>query len=106
MSKYVDIEPILEYAKEQITGIFLYPQGSPRADEEKALRRAWEVVYKYFIGIPSANVAEIKHGRWIDRYNDGDWHCSECGAIVEKDEQNRHNWYRCYHCGAKMDEEK
>lgn len=45
----------------------------------------------------------VKHGRWIDKYNDGNWHCSECGAIVEKNEQNRHNWYRCYHCGAKMD---
>lgn len=47
---------------------------------------------------------EVRHEKWIDRYNDGDWHCSGCGAIVEKDEQNRHNWYRCYHCGANMDE--
>ena len=54
---------------------------------------------------PTADVVEVKHGRWIDKYNDGDRHCSECGAIVEKDEQNRHNWYRCYHCGAKMDKE-
>ena len=46
---------------------------------------------------------EPKTGRWMDTYNDGDWHCSECGAIVEKDEQIRHNWQRCYHCGAKME---
>lgn len=44
----------------------------------------------------------IRQGRWIDQYNDGNWHCSICGAIVEKDEQDRHNWYWCYHCGAKM----
>ena len=49
--------------------------------------------------------AEPKTGRWLDTYNDGDWHCSECGAIVEKDEQIRHNWQRCYHCGAKMEGE-
>lgn len=50
-------------------------------------------------------VAEpIRHGRWEDKYDDGNWHCSVCGAIVEKDEQDRHNWNRCYHCGAKMDE--
>ena len=48
----------------------------------------------------------IRHGHWEDKYNDGDWHCSVCGAIVEKDEQKRHNWYRCYHCGAKMDGEE
>lgn len=46
----------------------------------------------------------IRHGHWEDKYKDGDWHCSVCGAIVEKDEQKRHNWYWCYHCGAKMDE--
>lgn len=45
---------------------------------------------------------EPKTGRWLDTYNDGDWHCSECGAIVEKDEQIRHYWQRCYHCGARM----
>lgn len=47
--------------------------------------------------------ADPKHGRWEDKYGDGDWHCSKCGAIVEKDEQGRHYWARCYHCGAKMD---
>lgn len=46
----------------------------------------------------------IRHGRWEDKYDDGNWHCSVCGAIVEKDEQDRHHWNRCYHCGAKMDE--
>ena len=40
--------------------------------------------------------------RWEDTYKDGDWHCSKCGAIVEKDEQTRHNWLYCYHCGSPM----
>lgn len=44
-----------------------------------------------------------KTARWEDTYKDGDWHCSNCGAIVEKDEQINHNWYCCYHCGAKME---
>ena len=43
-----------------------------------------------------------KSGKWVDQYNDENWHCSKCGAIVEKDEQMNHNWYFCYHCGAKM----
>lgn len=53
---------------------------------------------------PAVDAEPVRHGHWEDKYNDGDWHCSVCGAIVEKDEQNRHNWNRCYHCGAKMDE--
>lgn len=52
---------------------------------------------------PTVEAEPIRHGHWEDKYGDGDWHCSVCGAIVEKDEQNRHNWNRCYHCGAKMD---
>lgn len=47
-----------------------------------------------------------KHGRWEDKYNDGNWHCSRCGAIIEKNEQDLHNWYWCYHCGARMDGEE
>lgn len=55
-------------------------------------------------GCPHIVDAElVRHAHWEDKYDDGDWHCSACGAIVEKDEQNRHNWNRCYHCGAKMD---
>lgn len=34
--------------------------------------------------------------------DEGDWHCSNCKAIVEADEQCRHNWFYCYHCGKKM----
>ncbi len=52
---------------------------------------------------PSVDAEPVRHGRWEDKYGDGDWHCSVCGAIVEKDEQGRHNWNRCYHCGAKME---
>jgi len=50
-------------------------------------------------------VDPVKHGRWVDKYGDGDWHCTCCGAIVEKHEQDYKNWYFCYHCGAKMNME-
>lgn len=60
---------------------------------------------------PKADVAEVKHGYWIDkptgRYlHMGSW-CSVCqeksgiGGI----ESNRHKPY-CPNCGAKMDERK
>ena len=51
-------------------------------------------------------VDPVKHGQWIDKYGDGDWHCSCCGAIVENHEQDYRNWYFCYHCGARMDGDK
>ena len=45
-----------------------------------------------------------KTANWIcnDEEHPKDWHCSNCGAIVEEDEQDRHNWDYCYHCGFKM----
>ena len=70
----------------------------------------YELVQKYIY--PQRVFYEITHGtpisdnatngEWVDQYNDGNWHCSKCGAIVEKDEQINHNWYFCYHCGTKM----
>lgn len=38
---------------------------------------------------------------WKDIYGDGNVHCTNCKAIIEKDEPDR-NYYFCYHCGRKM----
>ena len=52
--------------------------------------------------IPAADVAPVRHGRWINEnfYT----HCSACGkmAIYDKYGQEFESDY-CPHCGAKMD---
>lgn len=56
---------------------------------------------------PAADVAPVKHGRWVDHCV-RDWHCSECGEEINK---IRHVDGYCYddkptycpNCGAKMD---
>ena len=63
--------------------------------------------------IPAADVAEVRHGRWIgleyDGYADGCpvydlWECSECGEEVRgEDVPVTHPWFHC--CGARMDKE-
>lgn len=63
--------------------------------------------------IPAADVAEVRHGRWIgieyDGYADGCpvydlWECSECGEEVRgEDVPDTHPW--CHACGARMDKE-
>lgn len=53
-------------------------------------------------GARYGKMLKSREAEWVDQYNDGNWHCTKCGAIVEKDEQINHNWYFCYHCGAKM----
>ena len=51
---------------------------------------------------PAADVAPVRHGRWINEnfYT----HCSDCGkmAIYDKYGQEVESDY-CPHCGAKMD---
>lgn len=51
--------------------------------------------------IPAADVAPVRHGRWIRYTGMGkvQWMCSECGA----EEKNPKVANYCYHCGAKMD---
>nr|DAG26284.1 MAG TPA: PROTEIN/RNA Complex, archaeal, ribosomal, 50S, protein.0A [Caudoviricetes sp.] len=46
--------------------------------------------------MPAADVAEVRHGRWI-HHEDGVFTCSECGNAESNDS------YYCRLCGAKMD---
>lgn len=46
--------------------------------------------------IPAADVAPVRHGRWI-YHDDGVFTCSECGNAESNDS------YYCRLCGAKMD---
>ena len=58
--------------------------------------------YEVFRSISSADVAPIRHGRWIDtdRYGFPVMECSECGA-----QTGTLNFPYCFNCGARMDEE-
>ena len=61
-----------------------------------------ETFYDAMQTIPAADVAPVRHGRWINEnfYT----HCSACGkmAIYDKYGQEFESDY-CPHCGAKMD---
>ena len=53
---------------------------------------------------PTADVQEIKHGRWISNDLGGyEWayYCSECGWVDGYPFNDRHKY--CPNCGAKMD---
>lgn len=53
---------------------------------------------------PTADVVEVRHGRWI--INDEDYwtKCSVCEFEYLDEQEHIYNTYRyCPHCGAKMD---
>ena len=58
--------------------------------------------YEVFRSISSADVAPVRHGRWIDtdRYGFPVMECSECGA-----QTGTLNFPYCFNCGARMDGE-
>ncbi len=50
-----------------------------------------------FAKIPTADVAEVKHGRWKGA-GMGDYYCSLCQEVV-----SGNDFKFCPNCGAKMD---
>jgi hypothetical protein len=59
---------------------------------------------------PTADVVEVKHGKWVYWQPDGTnhlWSCSVCGGAISTPMKfvADHIKY-CEHCGAKMDAER
>ena len=57
--------------------------------------------------IPTADVVEVKHGRWVSNELGGykyAFYCSECGWVDGYPFNDRRKY--CPHCGAKMDRER
>ena len=70
-----------------------------------------EAVLFIIRNIPSADVAPVVHGRWIDphwRNSNSCANCSVCGGeAYHHDFMGVQKYYKfCPKCGAKMDEEK
>ena len=53
--------------------------------------------------IPSADVAPVRHGRWIKIAPAGIYECSECGKNVMTNDIEAYEY--CHGCGARMDGE-
>ena len=63
-----------------------------------------ETVLEYAENLPAADVAPVRHGRWIEqeKYTFGTMYdCSICDNRIL---DNGHSWNYCPNCGAKMDE--
>jgi hypothetical protein len=90
MARYIDADE----AKEALTGWDTDP-----TDEEIE----WTID-----NVPTADVAEVKHGNWVDR-GDGDWSCDRCGELFSFDAwgdihpKDDCGCNYCPNCGAKMD---
>ena len=63
-----------------------------------------EKVLAWIKNLPTADVVEVVHGRWISDDRDVLFSCSECGIQISTSwDYGDLSWNYCPNCGAKMD---
>lgn len=98
--EYIEREAALNAIKNEIDNY--QPNPDPYSiTPYEFVRRGLNIAYSIIKNQPTADVQEVRHGKWIE-YDNGVQTCSECGE--------EHEWqdYRasyCEDCGAKMDKE-
>ncbi len=108
MSKrYIDAEPL----KSEIENTYLDGDSAInyRADADGDTLIGKFQVLDIIYDQPTADVQEVKHGKWIFTDHYGYYHtpiyeCSNCKKMVEDNYIHIHKY--CLHCGAKMDEKE
>ena len=91
MAEYINRDAVHDLVR----SLTKYAWASPVRNEQRVTVDADDVQFGVD-KIPSADVAPVRHGRWIE-HDDGVFTCSECGN-AESNES-----YFCRYCGAKMD---
>ena len=83
------------------------------ADQNKHINIGLKIALRAIRKAPAADVDEVKHGRWVDRFNgkyaNPLYECSECnGLALYTIVTDSEGWIQalsnvCPHCRAKMD---
>ena len=113
MAEYIERGEAIKCAEESYK---MWCLSMAAADGEREINKCYKMqdvckaIGEVFKIVPTADVAQVVHGRWIDvgeRYDDYDecfytvFKCSRCGTT--KEEYPTSNY--CPNCGAKMEEE-
>ncbi len=97
MADYISREAVKEYLKRAIFGadskIDKWVDAIPAADVKPVVRGMW---------VPGREIARTMLANETVAVEYEDWHCSECGAVVEDWEFPRYKF--CPACGADMRE--
>lgn len=103
MNEYIEREALID-AVESIDWYSVYKgkltAGAPNT--ENALYKA-SSIYAVIDNAPSADVAQVRHGRW-EWDTEDIYRCSNCAEKSHVKEVMGHpEWNYCPNCGAKMD---
>lgn len=95
MARYIDADALKELEEMEYI-YFTSPAAVPFYEADKV----WDAIK----AAPTADVVEVKHGRWIWNDEDECWICSNCelSALNNYRGDSTESNY-CPYCGAKMD---
>ena len=91
MAEYIEREDLLE----------LYRMDDPVLNKNGHV--PLPVIRQNIMDIPAADVAPVRHGRWVEKekYTFGIMY--DCSLCENRILDNGHPWNYCPNCGAKMD---
>lgn len=96
MAEYIEREAVLQAVLEL----------PPKMDEQGYGWLGRRGVWQMLLDFPSADVAPVRHGRWIDDKVAFYLGCSECGCYLEYAVDtfldNGDHYHYCPNCGASM----
>ena len=115
MAEYIEREVVID----EIEGTTWYHISCQKnlvegaACEADALYKATDI-YNVIKSAPTADVVEVRHGKWIETQEPLGWcdvDCAECSVcheswIIDEDssiDDYKCMWHYCPNCGAKMD---
>ena len=101
MPRYIDADALIAEMQE-------YKYANSCTDFQRGVNASVDILSTDVKYMPTADVAEVKHGEWREHFAFGCWHydcpfCEDGYAMKEKD--NTPPNY-CQNCGAKMDRER
>jgi hypothetical protein len=114
MAEYIEREAILESLRESHKALKEIYKGLKFPVEKQIASAQLTTFIECILRVknaPAADVVEVKHGYWQDKFNRNRMatqsFCSVCGkhSGIGGIESNRHKPY-CPNCGAKMDGER
>lgn len=95
-----------EYIDKEMALSLVQPDAPEDEKSTVTIATAKKLVRSIIYRTPTADVATVVHGRWIEqeKYTFGVMYdCSICGSRIL---DNGHSWNYCPSCGAKMDEKE
>ena len=106
--KYIDANKVIDYANQEVTAAFYYPQDTQeqRERDEQAYRDKWAFVKQVIVNMPAADVEEVRYGHW-EKVDDNPYEyvaaCSVCRNEVKQPTCMLKPIYSyCPICGALM----